>query len=86
MRGKEREERVRSMRGRGGTTCKCCKCGFTCHICNIDTSIQIAHVHFPHLVLSEVRVHVVVPLLSWLVGNAVTNGEKLGESYHMTVD
>ena len=54
-------------------------------ICNIDTSTQIVHVHFPHLVLSEVRVHVVVPLLSGLVGNAVTNGEKLGESYHMTV-
>ena len=42
-RGKEREESVGSMRGRGGTTCKCCKCGFTCHICNIDTLIQIAH-------------------------------------------
>ena len=52
--------------------------------CNIDTLVETAHIHFPHMVLSEVRVHVVVPLLGWPVGNAVTNGEKLGESYHIT--
>ena len=45
---------------------------------------KTAHIHFPHMVLSEVRVQVVVPLLGWLVGNAVTN--VVEGSYHMTVD
>ena len=41
--------------------------------CYIDTLIETAYIHFPHMVLSEVRVHVVVPLLSW-PADAVTNG------------
>ena len=30
------------------------------------------NLQFPHKVLSEVRVHMMVPLLGWLTGNAVT--------------
>ena len=44
---------------------KCCTCGF------IQDTEDTINLHFPHEVYSEVRVHMLVPLLCWLTGNAV---------------